>query len=252
MDATRMLPETAVCLHCGYSLRGLPENVCPECGRGFDPVDPMTWRDLKRKPTFRAWIEEFAPPSNWEVGGTAIASIVFFAALSNPRWIWAGRHHALGHIVFWCMLGFAGPSLGKIVGHTILRVTAGVESSERRLPRAARRRWSILLVCLAGGLLPVVRPGLPFQVRFAVSRPFLEHHADRVRATGKAENYSQFGGLFRFHYLSLTSDNQVKFEIDSATRFVHDPEGARRLRTEQRWYGIYDAHLGGDWYLAGP
>ena len=30
------------CLGCGYSLRGLPQPVCPECGRGFDPDDPET------------------------------------------------------------------------------------------------------------------------------------------------------------------------------------------------------------------
>jgi len=28
----------AHCLHCGYSLRGLPENRCPECGTAFDPA----------------------------------------------------------------------------------------------------------------------------------------------------------------------------------------------------------------------
>lgn len=25
------------CLGCGYALRGLPDNVCPECGCAFDP-----------------------------------------------------------------------------------------------------------------------------------------------------------------------------------------------------------------------
>ncbi len=29
----------ACCPHCGYSLRGLPENRCPECGNAFDPVE---------------------------------------------------------------------------------------------------------------------------------------------------------------------------------------------------------------------
>jgi len=31
--------ETMRCLGCGYDLRGLPENRCPECGRGVDPQD---------------------------------------------------------------------------------------------------------------------------------------------------------------------------------------------------------------------
>ncbi len=29
----------ACCPHCGYSLRGLPENRCPECGNPFDPAE---------------------------------------------------------------------------------------------------------------------------------------------------------------------------------------------------------------------
>lgn len=31
------------CLGCGYDLRGLPENRCPECGRPFDPDDPESY-----------------------------------------------------------------------------------------------------------------------------------------------------------------------------------------------------------------
>jgi len=31
------------CLDCGYILAGLPENRCPECGRGFDPHDSGTY-----------------------------------------------------------------------------------------------------------------------------------------------------------------------------------------------------------------
>lgn len=27
-----------VCVQCGYDIRGLPENRCPECGEAFDPI----------------------------------------------------------------------------------------------------------------------------------------------------------------------------------------------------------------------
>ena len=37
------LSNGACCLGCGYALRGLPDSVCPECGRGFDPGDPTTF-----------------------------------------------------------------------------------------------------------------------------------------------------------------------------------------------------------------
>ena len=31
------------CLDCGYILDGLPEPLCPECGRAFDPNKPETY-----------------------------------------------------------------------------------------------------------------------------------------------------------------------------------------------------------------
>ena len=31
------------CQHCGYQLRGLPEERCPECGHGFDPFERRFW-----------------------------------------------------------------------------------------------------------------------------------------------------------------------------------------------------------------
>lgn len=37
------LPNDATCVKCQYLLRGLPEAVCAECGRVFDPEDPQTY-----------------------------------------------------------------------------------------------------------------------------------------------------------------------------------------------------------------
>ena len=31
------LQAEGICIHCGYDLRGLTENRCPECGRPFGP-----------------------------------------------------------------------------------------------------------------------------------------------------------------------------------------------------------------------
>ena len=28
-----------ICVHCGYDTRNLTENRCPECGKGFDPIE---------------------------------------------------------------------------------------------------------------------------------------------------------------------------------------------------------------------
>jgi hypothetical protein len=39
----------ARCLTCGYRLLGLPEPICPECGRPFDPSDPATYDSDPRR-----------------------------------------------------------------------------------------------------------------------------------------------------------------------------------------------------------
>jgi hypothetical protein len=35
-------PVGARCLRCGYALRGLTTNTCPECGESFEPTQPWT------------------------------------------------------------------------------------------------------------------------------------------------------------------------------------------------------------------
>ncbi|HPD30449.1 MAG TPA: hypothetical protein PLL20_10665 [Phycisphaerae bacterium] len=48
------LPVDARCPHCGYSLRGLPENRCPECGRPFE-VTELTQSFRPRWPQLLTW-----------------------------------------------------------------------------------------------------------------------------------------------------------------------------------------------------
>ncbi len=47
---------TRYCRECGYVLDGLSEMRCPECGRGFDPDNPATYRNHGR----RGWNSRFA------------------------------------------------------------------------------------------------------------------------------------------------------------------------------------------------
>ncbi len=42
-------PDHKRCLGCGYILDGLPEPRCPECGRGFDPNDALTYTIKERR-----------------------------------------------------------------------------------------------------------------------------------------------------------------------------------------------------------
>ena len=42
------------CLSCHYNLKNLPEHRCPECGRGFDPDDPSTFKTRPLRGPFHA------------------------------------------------------------------------------------------------------------------------------------------------------------------------------------------------------
>jgi len=41
-------PAPRYCMKCYYSLAGLTEYRCPECGRAFDPADNRTWNTLEQ------------------------------------------------------------------------------------------------------------------------------------------------------------------------------------------------------------
>jgi hypothetical protein len=61
-QGNRILTDEMYCLGCGYSLRGLEQQRCPECGRSFDPDN---WR------TFRSEFSQSQP--NW---------------ITRSLWIW--------------------------------------------------------------------------------------------------------------------------------------------------------------------
>jgi len=74
------LPLTARCLGCDYLLRGLPEPMCPECGRPFDPGDPSTYD---------------ARPLGWRRRRrvrriVAVTGVIVLAFLTAPRGVMKG------------------------------------------------------------------------------------------------------------------------------------------------------------------
>ena len=82
------------CLDCGYDLRGLPKNRCPECGREFDPEDCRTYVDgdslFKSNPLWSALI----------AAGASLGGILGLVFLLNPSW-----HNAWSVVLVVCMFG---------------------------------------------------------------------------------------------------------------------------------------------------
>ena len=66
------------CERCWYSLRGLNENRCPECGQGFDPDDPSTFRTSARRQNAGTIVVSMYAVS-------LIFTLVFWASLQTPR-----------------------------------------------------------------------------------------------------------------------------------------------------------------------
>lgn len=62
VPAVRSVREELHCKHCGYFLRGLPSNRCPECGAEFDPdaadtvPEPRTHERLLNRPGCGFWL----------------------------------------------------------------------------------------------------------------------------------------------------------------------------------------------------
>lgn len=80
MSGNEPTPYDAWCKKCGYLLRGLPEAVCPECGRGFDLNDPKTF--------------DVHPPGwrrkRWIKRGSFVVSIAGLLYVFSPRDVGTG------------------------------------------------------------------------------------------------------------------------------------------------------------------
>lgn len=90
------------CIGCGYSLAGLTEPRCPECGRGFDPSDPRTWApgagQFHRQPVHAAVISAAIVSAGIALGVARLTESIFADyGISGLVLLW------------WCLV--AGPAV---------------------------------------------------------------------------------------------------------------------------------------------
>jgi hypothetical protein len=126
--------ETMYCLGCGYDLRGLPENRCPECGRAFDSGDPATY--LGKRESGKTYL--------WTAIGAAPLAIVPTAIF---RWISPGLDFAGVALIGVWGLGLL-VELSVVVAGSILLVRPR-HTSERRalIALAVLIAIAVILVC---------------------------------------------------------------------------------------------------------
>jgi hypothetical protein len=107
-----LAPTAARCITCGYALRELTENRCPECGRSFDPHDSLTMYT----PLYRQRVRT----ANW-VPIVLFSAVLFALALLPNYFPWHLRYRLVGDetglrrvawtigalIIAWCVRGRA-------------------------------------------------------------------------------------------------------------------------------------------------
>lgn len=226
------LPDTAVCLHCGYSLRGLPENVCPECGKAFDPAEPTTWRDTSQpEPSFlqtdiSPWLFGWpGPPSRPALTIIAAACAIAVTVDSSLRYyLYPSNEPNLLRAALCLACIYL---LIKVMSNMRARQERKASApGSRETPHGAR--WITLLAEVAIlGLSYSNHLGI-VELRLHLSQNALDAKAAAVRTSGRADNTPQWVGLLHFDRIGLLSDGTVKFQLRRAGRegtiaLTHNP-----------------------------
>jgi hypothetical protein len=231
-------PDTAVCLGCGYLLRGLPKSVCPECGRAFDPADPSTYRDRAAVPKWRRWAK---PPRRWHLMAIGVLTFMILWEEWQPPAFPRGWTLA-------CVSSIAIPLIFlEYVARALATYVDRRRSAGDRLPQqlGGRWRWYVTPLCLAL-LCTTAYSDWPLQLRFTLSRSAFEQAAEDYSAGRLRDTGPQWIGLFRVEEIGELEPGVPYFMLGydwlDAVAFVDraasTPSGARTPRK-----------MSGTWYL---
>jgi hypothetical protein len=181
------LPDdsNARCLSCGYLLRGLTENRCPECGRPFDPNDPRTV-NLGRQvgPVARLWLR----PPGWPLN----VMCAFWMCVV----LW-GNTSPGGYFG----LQLFGISFGLLVGGVwLLRfVVAWILAAKHHQPTfrpwRASLRWAVMPLLIAI-VASSVWTHTPARLCFWISRPCMDRLARQVMSAPATAPRPAWVGLY--------------------------------------------------------
>ncbi len=124
---------TMHCMGCHYPLDGLQEHRCPECGRPFNPAQPLSFYRPRQLtgPRVRIWhLRDRLRMLAWLVG-LAVAGIVFFLAIVVQYLWWLLPIVAVVYFLWLVGLAWLGvrvliePQRGSVLGLVGLGILAG-------------------------------------------------------------------------------------------------------------------------------
>jgi hypothetical protein len=228
-----IVPDAAQCLSCNYPLKGLESGRCPECGRGFDPADPLTM-NLGRPlgPAARALLR---PIGRWADGCVWLVG----------AW---GAWLSLGMLPRAVLLLWFGLGSALVLAPVVLRRTLrGIAATVYRQPAAARRADAAFdqrarRVIRVAIVLVLTRA--PAYVAWWVSRPWTDAVARQV-ATDPVDAPlppEQWAGLYRVE-ARWAGDHGVSFTMTPGVGFGHAYYGS-----SSGVESSFAEPLGGGWY----
>jgi hypothetical protein len=227
----------ARCLMCDYSLRGLPENRCPECGRAFDPDDPRTM-NMGREPgkLARLWLR---PPGRLLNGLILANALLTLAAFSGPA-----PYFLLVLLCFAAWLGLGGLWM--------LRLVVGLIVAWRyRQPTFRQaitwRRYAVAPAILAVTVVLAIAQ-IPWHIGYLFSRPWMDSFAKEVmQSPGNPRQFALVGVYPVDRVEKLVHGMRFRVAdsdfLDTAG-FAYSPDGPPAVIGEDTYQP-----LGDGWYL---
>ena len=160
------IPNDALCLDCNYSLRGLAEFRCPECGRPFDPDRPLSMNLGRPLHTMPRWA--LRPIGRWAAAWMYLAAA--FGVL-GPAWLAPSRWLTIYFLLLWAGF-FVACWLRHLVRRSVVlgyRQPAELLLVDRRFDRRSRVVFAVVLL--------LVLSRIPFILAAFVSKPWLDRFA---------------------------------------------------------------------------
>jgi hypothetical protein len=232
------IPDTAICLGCGYRLRGLSVGRCPECGREFDPGASTTFGDL-RLSGIRRWFAK--PPRLWHVLPIGLLTGAWLYYASKPPAMFQGMW-----VVCLALIVFPAAIIDHLWRITaIVRVHRRLGREDAPRPQRQHWRWAVTPICFLA-LASVFFTNWPARARFAWSRNAFEEVAESYLAGKAAETGPQQIGLYQVKEIGQLEPESVYFLVGydwvDYVGFVYYPNGCP---TKQRGR----QYLARGWYV---
>jgi hypothetical protein len=218
------------CRACGYNLRSLREERCPECGRAFRADDPKTYFERP----YATWAALVArPPQLWSSALAVLGALAFLIGRSSPTSVW--------HPSVWLIGGSF--VLVFVSVECILRGMAVIGCILRHKPRPIdrRRRWrwavvpAVLLVVVSGAVT-----SWPLQLRFRLSQPSFERVARQYLSGELGDRGPRWVGLYWISEISSYETGEVEFatgtRMFSACGFVYCPPESPMHKHRFGWH----------------